>query len=70
MNRIKIEVDPALFPEEIRPCLQDAAIYDSSCSPEARVWYIDRDGGLFLKRYATGKLKNEAIGNPTLFDNA
>ena len=61
MNRVRIEADPTLFPEQIRPCLRDAAVYDSSCSPEARVWYIDRDGGLFLKRYAAGKLKNEAV---------
>lgn len=61
MNRIRIETAPALFPEEIRPFLLDADIYDSSCSEEARVYYIDRSGGLFLKRYGAGGLKHEAV---------
>ena len=60
MNRTRIALDPAQFPEELRPCLQDAAVFDSSCSEDARVFYIDRNGGLFLKRYAAGKLKTEA----------
>ena len=61
MKRIRTEADPACFPEEIRPYLQGAAVYDSSCSEEARVYYIEKDGGLFLKRFAAGKLKNEAV---------
>ena len=61
MNRVRIEADPALFPDEIRPFLRDTGIYDSSCSKEACVYYLDRDGGLFLKRYAAGKLKAEAV---------
>ncbi len=35
-------------------------VYDSSCSPEARVWFIDRDGGYYLKRGTAGQLKREA----------
>ena len=61
MNRTKTELNPADFPQEMRPFLRDAAIYDSSCSPEARVWYIDREGGLFLKKNAAGTLKQEAM---------
>ena len=53
MNRTRTEMDPGLFPDEIRPYLLNADVYDSSCSEEARVWYIDREGGLFLKRYAS-----------------
>ena len=60
MKRTKIEADLTLFPEEFRPFLRDACVYDSNCSEEARVYYIDRDGGLFLKRNAPGKLKPEA----------
>lgn len=37
-----------------------ADIYDSSCSPEARVYFIDRDEGYYLKRSASGALKKEA----------
>ena len=61
MNRTRIEMNPDLFPEEIRPFLLDVEIYDSSCSEDARVYYIDRDGGLFLKRDSAGKLKDEAV---------
>ena len=62
MNRTRTEMNPGLFPDEIRPYLLNADVYDSSCSEEARVWYIDRDGGLFLKRYAAGKLKVVGLG--------
>lgn len=40
--------------------MKNADIYDSSCSPEARVWLIDRDGGYYLKRGEKGSLKREA----------
>ena len=43
MKRTRIVADPALFPAEVRRLLADAAVYDSSCSPEARVYYIDCD---------------------------
>ena len=61
MKRTRIKADPACFPEEIRPYLQNAGVYDSSCSEEARVFYIDKDGGLFLKRFFPGKLEKEAL---------
>ena len=61
MKRTRIETDLTRFPEELRPFLRGADVYDSSCSEEARVYYIDREGGLFLKRYSAGKLKAEAI---------
>ena len=60
MKRIRITPDPAEFPEEMRRWVRGADLYDSSCSPEARVYYIDRDDGLFLKRYAAGQLETEA----------
>ncbi len=61
MKRIGIKPDPAGFPEEIRPYIRSAEVYDSSCSEEARVYFLDRDGGLFLKRSSAGKLKEEAV---------
>ena len=60
MKRTSIDADLAIFPEELHPFLRDTEIYDSSCSEEARVYYIERDGGLFLKRNSSGKLKTEA----------
>ena len=60
MRRTRTEIDPAAFPEELRPCLLNTAVYDSSCSEEARVWYLEKDGGLFLKRMPAGMLKTDA----------
>ena len=60
MKRTRIDLDSVLFPDEIRSYLRGAEVYDSSCSEEARVYYADRDGELFLKRYSAGKLKDEA----------
>ena len=50
------------FPAEYRPLLTGAPVYDSSCSPAARVYYIDRDGGYYLKTQpvAAGSLRLEA----------
>lgn len=48
------------LPDKIRQLCEGAKIYDSSCSPEARVYFIDKDGGMYLKRGAAGTLKREA----------
>ena len=61
MKRAEIPVNIADFPVPFAGILQNARIFDSSCSPEARVFFIDRDGGLFLKRAAAGTLKKEAL---------
>lgn len=55
-------ITPALsdFPEAFHPLLSSAQVYDSSCSPEASVYYIDQDGGFFLKTAAVGTLRQEA----------
>lgn len=56
MNRTPIVPDLAQFPEEVHPLFQNTPVYDSSCSPTARVWFLDRDGGLFLKSAPAGRL--------------
>ena len=48
------------IPEVFHPLLRGAQAYDSSSSPEARVWLIDRDGGYFLKSAQKGALALEA----------
>ena len=62
MNRVRLTVDPQAFPLEYRPLVESAPVYDSSCSPAARVYFIDRDGGYFLKTQpvAKGSLRLEA----------
>lgn len=60
MKRSFLKTDEISFPEEVRGLIREAEIYDSSCSPEARVFYIARDGGYFLKRAGRGTLLDEA----------
>ncbi len=48
------------LPDELGRFVQGSRIFDSSCSPEARVYYIDKDNGYYLKRSAQGSLENEA----------
>ena len=60
MNRTQIMLDPGLLPETMQQLIADAAIYDSSCSTEATVWFIDKDGGFYLKSAPAGSLKAEA----------
>ena len=62
MKRTLLTIDPCNFPADYRPLLNGAPIYDSSCSPAAKVYYIDRDGGYFLKTQpvAKGSLRAEA----------
>lgn len=60
MKRTLIQPDISRFPEDFHPLLKKHPVYDSSCSPEARVWLLDGDGGLYLKTAAKGALKAEA----------
>ncbi len=61
MIRTKITVDPENYPSLFSSLLLDASIYDSSCSAEARVIFIDKDGGYFLKSAPKGTLEKEAV---------
>ncbi len=60
MQRKPIKIDIDKYPALFRPLLQKGALYDSSCSHEARVLYIDIDGGMFLKSAPKGTLAREA----------
>ena len=57
----KIPISPSLdrVPSELRTLMEGVPLYDSSCSPEARVILIDRDGGYFLKCASRGSLASE-----------
>lgn len=61
MQRTLTQIDINEFPPVFRPILSGVPIYDSSCSNEARVWYIERGNGYFLKKAPKGKLQNEAV---------
>ncbi len=48
------------LPKEIKNFISGSPIYDSSSSPEARVYFVDKDEGYYLKRASLGKLEKEA----------
>ena len=60
MKRTLTTVDLDAFPTPFRGILEGARVYDSSCSPEARVLFIDRDGGYYLKSAPACTLAREA----------
>ncbi len=60
MKRTLLEDIPNWIPEDIRGFIGASPIYDSSCSREARVLFIDKDEGFFLKRSAKDTLAIEA----------
>ena len=60
MKRTLITPKLSDFPSELCGLISSARVYDSSCSPEARVWFIDKDGGYYLKRAQKGALEREA----------
>ena len=60
MKRTLLEHLPEEVPAEFIRFAAGADIYDSSCSPEAGVWLIDRDGGYYLKKNRVGMLAREA----------
>ena len=49
------------IPQVFHPFLKDAAIFDSSCSREARVYFLDKDTGFYLKTAPKGSLRKEAL---------
>ena len=60
MKRYEIEKIPFDLPDEIQKLISGARIYDSSCSNAARVYYIDKNCGYYLKRAKKGALSREA----------
>ena len=60
MKLTPITIDLSAYPTDLHPLLSGGEIYDSSCSPQARVLFIDKDGGYFLKSAAKGTLSHEA----------
>ena len=49
MKKTRLDKLPEYIPQEILRLAAGAEVYDSSCSPEARVYFIDRDNGYYLK---------------------
>ena len=60
MKRTQVAIRPKDFPAPFHKLLEGATLFDSSCSPEARVWLIDKASGFFLKSAPAGTLEKEA----------
>ena len=60
MKRTALENIEFELPDELEAFVKGARLFDSSCSPEARVWFIDKDKGYYLKTCGAGTLKCEA----------
>lgn len=64
MKKVLIPEIPNTLPDLFKKYTQKARIYDSSCSPEARVYFIEseqeRNSGFYLKRASKGSLSREA----------
>lgn len=60
MKRPPTQPDFSAIPEIFHPLMQDCPVFDSSCSAAAKVYYLETEGGLYLKTAAPGTLKQEA----------
>ena len=60
MKRRRISSTELPIPREFDWAVEGATLYDSSCSPEARVIFIDRGEGCYLKTAPKGTLRKEA----------
>lgn len=60
MKKHLIDLDTAAVPPQFHSLLEGARVYDSSCSREARVYYLEKDRGLYLKKAPKGSLRKEA----------
>lgn len=47
------------IPHELQSFIDNAKVFDSSSSPDAKVYYIDKDNGYYLKHAGKGTLKIE-----------
>lgn len=59
MNRTPTTLNRMEVPDFVHPFLEGAGVYDSSCSPMAKVWFLDKDRGYYLKSAAKGSLQKE-----------
>ncbi len=60
MKRTRIQPDFSQFPEEFHSLLEKHPVYDSSCSQAARVFFLEGEGGIYLKSAPKGTLQTEA----------
>lgn len=54
MNLQPIDFDITKYPPEFKSFLEGAKLYDSSSSPNARVVFVDKENGYFIKSASAG----------------
>ncbi|WP_127530411.1 aminoglycoside 3'-phosphotransferase [Paenibacillus kobensis] len=59
MKRTEVAFDVETVPSSIRPYIKGAAVYDSSCSEDAKTLYISGSERAFLKISSKGSLERE-----------
>ena len=60
MERKQIQMNFDGIPRQFLPFFEGATVYDSSCSPDAKVLFLDKEDGYYLKSAHVGSLKREA----------
>ncbi len=60
MKKTLLNKIPSEIPSAIQRFISGAKIYDSSSSPNARVYFIDQEDGFYLKCAKSGELEKEA----------
>ena len=65
MKKTKVDIGAEHFPDEIRVLIENATVYDSSCSSDALVYYID--SGYYVKIDDSHKLSHEAELNKLFY---
>jgi len=60
MKKTHISLNLSDYPEKLRKYLSDCEVFDSSCSPQAKVLFANKDGGYYIKSAAAKKLAKEA----------
>ena len=61
MKKRIIRLEELRFPKVLDYLMENSVIYDSSSSPAARVYFIDKDQGYFLKKATKGSLEKEVV---------
>ena len=60
MKRTLITPNLSQYPKVFHAFMEEAQVYDSSCSQDAHVWFLDGQEPLYLKSAAAGSLQTEA----------
>lgn len=61
MKMQPVKLDISKFPQEFHSILNGSQNFDSSCSPQAKVYFVDNKCGYFIKIAKKGELEREAL---------